>query len=126
MGVRSLNTGARKHTELGMELERSAKEILPVLHQPEDAPGVGARAAKARRNDPRIPRGYRQEPRGGVGRIGLLISPRGRPVGQQRHQGGPHDRAAVRVEAHGPRSRKSNETTMRVCRSALAPCSLGS
>jgi putative transcriptional regulator len=28
MGVRSLNTGARKRTRLGMELERSAKEIL--------------------------------------------------------------------------------------------------
>jgi len=35
---------------------------------------MGAGTEKTRRHDPRIPRSYRQEPRGGVGRTGVLNS----------------------------------------------------
>ena len=45
-----------------------------VLHKSEDASGVGARAAKARCNDPRLPRGHRQKPRGRAGRAGAVDS----------------------------------------------------
>ena len=112
MGARNLNTGAGRRTKLGMELERSAKEILAHLKgdvrlptrrivlpdevdvkrirtragmsqaefarafciQSENPAGMGAGTEKTRRHDPRLPRGYRQEPRGGVGRAGVLNS----------------------------------------------------
>ena len=111
MGARNSNTGVGRRTKLGMELERSAEEILAhlkgearlptrrivlpdevdvkrirakagmsqaefarVLHQSENPTGVGAGTEKTRRNDSRLPRGDRQEPRGGVGRAGVLKS----------------------------------------------------
>ena len=46
-----------------------------LLHQPEDAPVMGARTPKTRRDDPRIPRGYRQESQGGPGRVGVVTRP---------------------------------------------------
>jgi DNA-binding transcriptional regulator YiaG len=112
MGVRILNTGAKRRTKLGRELERSAKEILAhvkgdvrlptrrvALPGEVDVKRIRTQAGmsqaefarmfcinprtlqeweqgaeKTRRNDPRIPRGYRQEPRGRVGCPGILIS----------------------------------------------------
>ncbi|MBZ5724800.1 MAG: hypothetical protein LAP87_07365 [Acidobacteriia bacterium] len=52
----------------------SQAEFARVLHQSENATGMGARAEETRRNDPCLPCGHRQEPRGRVGRTGVLNS----------------------------------------------------